>query len=198
MLLYVMRHGETTWNVEKRLQGKSNIPLNENGIELAKITAEAIKDFKIDEIYSSPLNRAVETANIINEYHNCKITIDPRLEEMGFGIYEGLASGKIPADFKAFFKDPENYVPAPKGESFESLISRARDFIDTVVIPKSRELEAMMIVAHGAMNNSIALNLLHRELKDFWEGIFPANCSISIYDINENDFKLVEYAKKFY
>ena len=65
MELYIIRHGETKWNSEKRLQGRSDIELNEYGIELARITSEALKDVKFDRIYSSPLKRAYETAEIL-------------------------------------------------------------------------------------------------------------------------------------
>ena len=62
MELYIIRHGETKWNSEKRLQGRSDIELNEYGIELARITSEALKDVKFDRIYSSPLKRYYEAA----------------------------------------------------------------------------------------------------------------------------------------
>ena len=198
MILYVMRHGETDYNKARKLQGKHDIPLNENGIELAKITAAAIKDIPIDVIYSSPLTRAITTAEIIREGRTADIIIDNRLEEMGFGVLEGVAKERIPEDFFNFFNAPEKYVPAEGGETFEAVIKRAQSFIDDVVIPNSAKYESMMIVAHGSMNNAIALILLHRELKDYWDGPFPKNCSISSYEINGGNFELIDYAKKYY
>ena len=65
MNIYVIRHGETDWNAGRRIQGRSDIPLNEKGRQLAKVTAEALKDIVFGAAYSSPLKRAMETARII-------------------------------------------------------------------------------------------------------------------------------------
>ena len=80
MKVYFMRHGETDWNIVKRLQGTTDIPLNENGISLAKISAENMKNagIQFDEIFSSPLNRAVHTAEIINEKYSGDFAIVPQ------------------------------------------------------------------------------------------------------------------------
>ncbi len=56
----------------------------------------------------------------------------------------------------------------------------------------------MLVVAHGAMNNALALNLLHRDIKDYWAGVFPRNCSVSIYEVDGHDYSLIEYGKIFY
>lgn len=90
MKVYFMRHGETDWNIVKRLQGTTDIPLNENGISLAKISAENMKNagIQFDEIFSSPLNRAVHTAEIINEKYSCTIKTDERIKEFNFGQAE--------------------------------------------------------------------------------------------------------------
>ena len=96
MELYIIRHGETKWNSEKRLQGRSDIELNEYGIELARITSEALKDVKFDRIYSSPLKRAYETAEILRGSRKLDIICDDRLKEMCFGDYEGKVTDTLP------------------------------------------------------------------------------------------------------
>lgn len=198
MKLYIIRHGETTWNVEKRLQGRSDTDLNEYGIELAQITSEALKNVNFDLIYSSPLKRAYVTADIIKRERPLTIHTDERLMEMCFGDWEGVPSSSLPREFELFFDAPDKYVPLGTGESFESLIKRAGEFIEDVVVPASSKYNCMLVVAHGALNNALAANLLHREVKDFWEGIFPKNCSASIYEINGHDYKLLEYGKIYY
>ena len=67
MKLYILRHGETAWNTEKRMQGQTNIPLNENGISLAKKIGSHMRNVHFDYIFSSPLDRAVTTAKLITE-----------------------------------------------------------------------------------------------------------------------------------
>lgn len=89
MKLYVIRHGQTDWNVAGKCQGMSDIELNETGIEQAKKVKEQIKKYNIDLIISSPLKRAKKTAEIINEAINCPIEYDNRVIERGFGNIEG-------------------------------------------------------------------------------------------------------------
>ena len=110
MELYIIRHGETDWNKEKRLQGRSDTELNEYGIELAEITGEALKDVHFDCIYSSPLKRAYKTAEIIRGQRNLEIITDERLREISFGVVEGVPMSERPDGFQKFFTDPANYA----------------------------------------------------------------------------------------
>ena len=119
MRLYLIRHGETQWNKQKLLQGKTDNPLNENGLQVAKMTAEGLRSVSFDAVYSSPLSRAYETAWLVTE-GRYPIVTDKRLEEIGFGVYEGYCCGKegfnIPdPDFRLFFEDPEKYQPPAGG-----------------------------------------------------------------------------------
>ena len=89
MKLYIIRHGETSWNVERRLQGASDTDLNENGIALAAITGAAMKEIPFDCCFSSPLKRARETARLVLAGRNIPVTEDERLREISFGEWEG-------------------------------------------------------------------------------------------------------------
>ncbi|MBO7357523.1 MAG: histidine phosphatase family protein [Lachnospiraceae bacterium] len=200
MELYVMRHGTTDWNLERRMQGSHNIQLNDEGRALARVTAEALKDLKIDYIYSSPLDRAYETATIIRGDRDIEIVKDDRLKEFCFGEYEGKAPEERPEKVKLFFKDPPAYEPPADGESFDSIIKRTGDFIESVIVPLSEKHPdgRVLVSGHGAMNKALALNLLHRDLKDFWAGEWQKNCCISIYEINGHDFKLKKDCIIFY
>ena len=90
MKLYIIRHGETAWNVEGRLQGQSDTELNENGVRLAKVTAEGLKNIPFDLGISSPLRRAKHTAELVLAGRNVPLTTDDRLMELSFGSWEGL------------------------------------------------------------------------------------------------------------
>ena len=90
MRLYIMRHGETDWNKIKQLQGKSDVPLNDFGRMLARKTAEALEKVPFDLVITSPLSRARETALIVKGEREIPLIEDARIEEMSFGIYEGL------------------------------------------------------------------------------------------------------------
>lgn len=95
MKLYVIRHGQTDWNLVGKTQGKTDIELNETGIKQAIEAKEKINKCNIDLIYCSPLKRTIKTAEIINEDIKCKIIYDKALEERGFGEFEGLTKEEI-------------------------------------------------------------------------------------------------------
>lgn len=88
-MLYIMRHGRTVWNMEHKLQGKTDVPLSEAGRPVVEQAAAACRDTHIDVCYCSPLIRAMETAEIVLRGREIPIITDVRLEEMGFGICEG-------------------------------------------------------------------------------------------------------------
>ena len=85
MRLYIIRHGETQWNKVKRLQGQTDIPLAEEGIRLARETGEGMKELPIDLVISSPLTRAVQTAQLLTEGRDVPILTDERIIEISFG-----------------------------------------------------------------------------------------------------------------
>ena len=135
-MLYIIRHGKTDWNAELRLQGRTDIPLNEEGRNMAKKAHDEYLNIHFDECYTSPLIRAKETAKILMEGRDVPIYEDNRLIEMGFGIYEGLSECfKIPdCPINVFFKTPEKYVDAPGGaESMEALFMRTGEFLREVI-----------------------------------------------------------------
>ena len=94
MELYLIRHGETDYNKERKIQGSCDIPLNEYGRELARETAEGLKDIPFDVIFTSPLCRARETAEWIARGRQIPVYEDKRLQEICFGEYEGLCCGR--------------------------------------------------------------------------------------------------------
>ncbi|MBR6406589.1 MAG: histidine phosphatase family protein [Lachnospiraceae bacterium] len=179
-MLYIMRHGRTDWNDQMRLQGCTDIPLNEAGRAMAEKARKECWDVPLDICYSSPLVRAVETAEILLRGRNIPIITDPRLREMGFGIYEGLAEiFSIPdCPINAFFQHPEQYIGGIGGaETFEELFARTGEFLREVVDPLLSEGKNVLIVGHGAMNLSIINRIRELPLRDFWSpGI--ENCKL--------------------
>ena len=149
MRLYIIRHGETEWNVLKRFQGRSDIPLNDEGRRLARITAEALREVPFSRIYTSPLKRAYETAMIIKADRDIPVIEEPRIIEIGFGEYEGLCCGKehynIPdPDFMNFFEKPEAYKPPRGAEGIDELKARTADFLQEIVHNKDIENDTVL------------------------------------------------------
>ena len=138
-MLYIMRHGTTEWNKKHMLQGRTDVPLNDDGRLMAAEAAEIYKDIHFDVCYCSPLIRARETAEIFLKGRNIPIITDDRLMEMCFGIYEGtenyFKNSKSPVNI--IFREPQSYkIPFEGAESFEMLYARTGEFIKEVVMPE--------------------------------------------------------------
>lgn len=178
-MLYIIRHGKTDWNEIHKLQGRTDIPLNDEGRQMARDAAKEYGDIHFDVCFCSPLCRARETAELLLEGRNVPIVIDERLKEMSFGIYEGVensfAIGDCPVN--VLFQHPEEYSPVPEGESLDELYARTGEFLREVVNPLLEEGKDVVIVGHGAMNSSIVCQVRNIPLKDFWSAGIP-NCKL--------------------
>lgn len=147
MNIYLVRHGETDWNREGRLQGHTDIPLNQNGRLQIQHAAEVLKNLcvGIDLMISSPLLRAYESAEIFAErlsYEKDNIVTEPLLIERCFGIGEGLTISERKEKY------PDNIYP--EMESYKNLIERAHSVFDKIV-KSYGESNNILVVAHGAI-----------------------------------------------
>ena len=214
MKIYLFRHGETDWNKARRLQGQSDIPLNEFGRELAVKTADALKHVKFDRVFSSPLDRALETARIISGWETVGcvqgidvypggqiILTDDRLREINFGDCEGGQFDEMKADknhpLHNFFCQPECYEPPMGAESFESVVERGRAFFTEQILPLEGSCENILVVAHGAFNRSVLNTIKGTSLQDFWQIGLP-NCAASILSLENGELKIVEESTVYY
>ena len=201
MKIYFIRHGETIWNKEKKIQGKSDIPLNEYGKKLAHITADAMKGINFDIVYSSPLIRAKQTAEILINNRNLVINEDSRLTEMCFGEEEGANISDIYShpEMKLynFIHNPENYIPPVGGETFEELYHRCKSFIEDIILPAENKYESMLVVGHGALIRGFIHSINNRPSKDFWN-IIHKNCSVTIVECYNGKLSVLEEAKIYY
>lgn len=137
---YFMRHGQTDWNVEHRLMGQKDIPLNVLGKEQARKAIQQVQDLHIKTIYTSPLIRALETAEIIATALNIELIILENLKEVDFGIYEGE---KIEANFlDSWILGNINPI---SGESFLDVHKR----IQPIVRKIQKQSAQNLIIAHG-------------------------------------------------
>jgi broad specificity phosphatase PhoE len=168
MELILVRHGETIWNREGRVQGFSDMDLSDVGVQQARQLALSLKDAPILSIYSSPLIRAQKTARIINEYHHAPIHIDPGLMEMDQGDFEGLTFQELMACEKGFLQkwmsDPAS-VQIPNGESFIELQDRAWKVIEGIVAKS----ESALVVFHNFTIAAILCKIKNISLSRFRE-----------------------------
>lgn len=160
MNIYLLRHGETDWNKEGRLQGHTDIPLNGNGRTQIRNAAKILADrySPMDLILSSPLVRAYESAQIVADrlsYEKKNIIVEPLLIERGFGLGEGLTADER--------KDKYPDGIYPEMESYEDLIERARSVFDKIV--KTYEgRENILAVAHGAILTAVLTAVTNGEI----------------------------------
>lgn len=180
-MIYMIRHGKTDWNAIRRLQGQSNIPLNEEGREQARAAGAANSDVKIDVCYCSPLDRARETAELFLEGRDVEIICDDRLKEVAFGEFEGFDKyfEHPETSVYTFFYNPGEYVAEKdKGaESIEELNARTGEFIREVLLPEHAKGKNILIVGHGAMNCSLVNQLEGIPKERFWERM-TKNCQL--------------------
>ena len=201
MKIYLFRHGETDYNKAHRMQGAADIPLNEYGRELARVSGEALRDVVFDRVFCSPLDRAQETARLILGDKQIDIEIDQRLREINAGPLEGTYFAEARADenhpFHNFLVHPEKYVPLPGGDSFEEVIQRGKEFFDEVIMPLEGKCETILIEAHGAFNRGQLNRLLDIPLENYWKISLP-NCAASILEVKNGELKVVTESVIYY
>ncbi len=203
MKIYLIRHGETDQNKKKCLQGRCDIELNEYGRELARATARGLQDVDFDMIYTSPLKRAMETADIIRGKRQIPIIIEERIQEISFGDYEGLCFGKdgysVPdKDFMNFFTKPEEYETPPEGESFAEIIARTGVFLKELVGNTEYQDKTILLSTHGCALKAILANVRNTPIAEFWgEGVHK-NCGVSLIEVNGENMQVLEDGRLYY
>ncbi|MCD8084027.1 MAG: histidine phosphatase family protein [Clostridiales bacterium] len=208
MLLYIVRHGETDLNVQGRLQGQVDIPLNEHGKELARITGQALCTVSFDRIFTSPLARAKETAQLIAapscERRGCQIplTEDPRLMEISWGEWEKRGCAKhnfeLPKEeYSLFYTDPFHFRGAPGGEDLNQVCERTGAFFrDLTGNPALRD-ETILISAHACSVRGL-LHQVYPDPNDFWHGGVPANLAVNIVEVDADSIRLIAEDQIYY
>lgn len=179
-MLYVIRHGKTDWNAKHKLQGRTDIPLNDEGRLMAERAREEYKDVNFDICYCSPLIRAKETAEILLKGRDVPIITDDRLMEMSFGTYEGTENSFDDplCPINIIFREPQNYKASVGGaETFEELYARTGEFLRDVALPQVDRGKDVLIVGHGAMNSSIVCQVRGIPIEKFWSAGIE-NCKL--------------------
>ena len=154
--ILLIRHGETAWNAERRLQGHLDIPLNDEGERQAVLLAGALAPEPIDVLVASDLRRARQTAQAVADRRGLALAIDPALRERGYGGFEGLLYSEIeqrfPREFAAWqARDVDAQLPPGRnvGESFRSFFDRATGAI--LALAASYPGKTIALVAHGGV-----------------------------------------------
>jgi len=177
MRIYIVRHGETDWNTQRRFQGLEDIPMNPNGISQANTTGQALADLDIDLIIYSPLSRAHETARIIAGYtHTDELICEPGLLERDFGKLSGKVISDL-YDFPECDMEPETVVC----ERVKAVLERY----------EKQGCSSILAVSHGGTIRALFRGVTDRELSK--DSLRLKNACISILDLENGKYRLGNY-----
>ena len=187
--ILLVRHGLTDWNYTHRFQGRTDVPLNEAGLLQAEKTARRIESWPVDAVYSSPLTRARQTADIVTARLNKPTTIIDDLIEVCFGSWEGLyfkeKMEKKDETLMKWLADPFFNAP-PGAEEWDSIKLRAERAVNSVL---DSEHKHIVIVSHGGIIRALLVMFLGLDPHTVWK-IRSSNCSLTGIEIKEYETSL--------
>lgn len=180
MMLYVVRHGETDWNHQRRLQGRLDVPLNETGVAQARALAAYFQQIPLTRVLTSPLRRAFATASVMGEAVSCPVEPVEDLAEIDHGAWQGMTVGEIQSRYPATWADwnvrPSETCP-PGAESMAAVAARVNRLLQWC----SAGGDACL-VTHGVIGQAIAVALL-RLHPDSLFSLAQDNACVNIFDV---------------
>ena len=183
--IFLVRHGETDFNKELRYQGHMDVDLNQKGYLQAQKISKRLSTQKIDEVYSSDLKRAKNTAEVIVDPHNLKLNTRKGLREIDVGDWEGLTYDDLRKDYpdliKKWYDNPISVSP-PGGETLNEFEKRVVDCFHEII--NQCQGEKIAIIAHGGTIRILLANLLEIPLNKNWQ--------IEIHNTGLSIIKLIE------
>lgn len=203
MSILLARHGETDWNIAQRVQGTTDIPLNENGIKQAELLCGNLKRDNVNLccIYSSCQRRALTTAQIVGSRYHVPVKVIPGLEEMNFGVFEGHTWDEIdmlyPDELKKWQTD-KRYHKAPNGESYQDLLERLFSAFDRIMEEVEDDINSgrdVLILTHGTVIMSLLTLKNDLDFKTSYTVIHIENAQaikLEPNDLQETQQKLYE------
>jgi broad specificity phosphatase PhoE len=168
--IYLVRHGQTQWNREEIFRGTTDIPLNEMGRTEAHLAAEALRGKPLKAAYSSPLSRAMETAEAIARLHKLQVKILDGLKDLCFGEWQGVSHEAVRKQYPELYRrwlEAPHTVTFPGGENLRVLQSRAVEAVRAVV--HDHPQGAILMTSHRVVNKVLICGLVGIDLSHFWQ-----------------------------
>jgi broad specificity phosphatase PhoE len=166
--LILARHGETVWNVEKIYRGRTDVNLDEVGIKQAELLGEYLSNWEVEAIYSSPLRRAIYTANIIARYQKIAVQVTHGLIDFDYGEWQSLPEQEVKRLYPTLHNEWHNNphkVKMPGGESLEDVKRRAVEVVNDIL---SKYQGSVVLVSHRVVNKVLICSLLGLDNSYFW------------------------------
>lgn len=193
-LFYLVRHGESEWNAQNRLCGRTDVLLSEAGRRQARSLAERLKPIPFEALYSSPLQRALETARLISESVGLHPVPDQRLVELDYGQWEGRTMAEImendPETFRAWDANPAQVAP-PSGESGLEAHQRIVSFLDFLA---AKHPEGRVLVSfHKTVCRLAVCHALGMAPSEYRRRLILNNAALSIIQARPNGWQLITF-----
>ncbi|MBN1812950.1 MAG: histidine phosphatase family protein [Anaerolineae bacterium] len=190
--IVLVRHGETEWNRVERFRGQADVPLNATGLAQAEATARRIAaEWQPVAVYSSPLSRAVKTAEAIAQQCGLPVQSHRGLADINYGQWQGLtpeeARKRWPDLVDAWYRTPES-AQIPDGETLTALRVRTMDAVRELAA--RHEEKTIVLVAHTVVNRAILLSVLGLRNYRFWH-LGQGTCAVNVLELDGDEFTLV-------
>lgn len=192
LTLYITRHGETEWNIQKKMQGWQDSPLTTNGIENANFLRERMESIPLDAIYTSPSGRTQQTAELIRGNRTIPVVLEENLKEINMGKWEGKTLLSIqesdPVAFQAFWNTPNEYV-SNGGESFSETLERVREVLKQVKhkYPSGN----VLIVTHSVVIKCLLTIFNNKGIENLWDPPYIEDTSLTIVEKYDEGYQLI-------
>ncbi len=190
--IILVRHGQTEWNRVEHFRGRFDVPLNETGLAQAAATGRRIAaEWRPIAIYTSPLSRAVKTAEAVAQHFGLTVQGEPGLIDIDYGAWQGLtpdeARVRWPEIVEAWYHAPQN-AHIPSGETVDQ--GRARGVATVRTLAARHPDQTIVLVGHTVINRAILLGILRLNTDRFWH-IRQDTCAINVFETEGDDFVLV-------
>lgn len=192
-MLYLVRHGQTEYNVQLRIQGTCDSPLTEQGISDAEKLAEHLKDIDFKAVYASMLGRAIQTADILKGQRDLQVISLEGLNEMCFGQWECRRKEDIPEtemeNYDKFFHAPEKYQAPVGGQSYEEMFEMVAEAAARLLAEAADK--DILAVSHGMWIKVFYCVLRNQDASHIWDPPFIGNTALTIVDSSSEQPKFV-------
>lgn len=187
--ILLIRHGETDWNRDRRIMGREEVPLNEAGVKQIHHMKESLESAPIDAVYSSPLLRALETAQILIGERDLEPMRDSRLEEVDYGDWVGMTfrDARQTPGYVPYYERLDTPV-APNGESLYQVRDRGMGFLGD--LQKKHPNQMILVVSHADWIKCILMHLLDIPFRNIWKFRID-NGSVSLLEMEEKGNRVI-------
>jgi broad specificity phosphatase PhoE len=187
--IILIRHGQTSWNQVERIRGQVNIPLDEVGLAQAEVTARRVaEEWKPVAVYSSPLRRAVQTAQPIAAMLGMEVRTNPGFNDMNFGQWQGLSPQEVTQrwpELASTWLQAPHLVTFPDGETLDEVKERSTAALRRVM--ERHPEETIAIVGHTVLNRVLLCAVLGIDNSNYWR-IGQHTCAINVFEWRDGVF----------